>query len=196
MAAGINARHCVVLAFESVADLPPEWALCDRLTLYGPKAPDVEQPFSADPASPLITLRRETLDIATLTPRDQPFDSCFVRHPDPWGEPRSWLCAIAALGECLTGTLTCVVHRDHEALAFNHLLIAMLGQEHAILEGTRRVDDPIGERHLAISWRINPAGVQREMQVRFRRRLRPIIRNFYVDIGRFHRNVNYFPDAI
>ncbi|MCW3848062.1 hypothetical protein OF829_12500 [Sphingomonas sp. LB-2] len=183
----------LVLAFEGFADLPPAWRDCRTIDAFGKVTfpLDVVRAFVGD-APVAITIHHQLLDILDFEPPGAPYDLCFIRHPDPWGEPRSWLCAIAAIGECLRGELTCVFHRQHEGLAFNFLLAAMLGAENAKFLSAEKVEDAGGERHIALRWQINAKGVQRDMGIRFRNRLRAILRQFYTQIGQFHRNLDYF----
>lgn len=181
--------RCLVLAFETFGDMPSNWQSYDAVDAYGSNsvsAADVAA-FRGDSSTAVSVHNRQFNVMAAERPIDV-YSDCFVRHPDPWGEPRNWLRAIALLGESLSGEMRCVHYHQHEALAFNFLLTALLDKEHVRLERSAEGED--GMFH--VTWRINAGGLQADMQTRYRNRFGQVMRRFYIEMGPFFRDVPYF----
>ncbi len=181
--------RCLVLAFETFGDMPSNWQSYDAIDAYGSNcvsAADVAS-FRGGSAT-AITVHNRQLSIMAPERPAIVYDDCFARHPDPWGEPRNWLRAIAVLGESLRGSMRCILHHQHEGLAFSFLLTSLLDKENVRLE--RAVECEPGQ--FQFTWRINPAGPQTDMQTRYRARLGTIMRRFYAEMGPFLRDVPYY----
>jgi hypothetical protein len=197
------AKRCLVLAFERFDDLPDDWRRFDAIDAYGVStvtSADVEA-FKAGWTGEM-TVRPGLLNVTRWRPPAVPYDHCFIRHPDPWGEPRNWFRAIAALGACLAGELTALFFYQHEILAFNFQLTALLGQSAVALSDTAPIADVRREGETSAPcvrarWSINPQGVQAGMEERYRLRLGQAMRRFYLEMGPFQREVAYFipPEA-
>jgi hypothetical protein len=181
--------RCLVLAFETFDDLCSDWQSYETVDAYGSNgvSPADVATFRGDCAT-AITVHNRQFSIMAPDGPVVVYDHCFVRHPDPWGEPRNWLRAIARLGESLRGDIRCVHYHQHEGLAFNFLLIALLDKENVRLESTVELEPG----KFQFTWRINAAGLQTDMQTRYRNRFGKIMRRFYTEMGPFLRDVPYF----
>ncbi|HLD16061.1 MAG TPA: hypothetical protein VJB94_05845 [Candidatus Nanoarchaeia archaeon] len=84
--------RCLVLAFETLDDLPTGWKKLKHIDAYGRSKVSGKLPKN-------IKVYNKFFE--TNNYKKGRYDLCFIKHPDPWGEPRNWMQAIAAIGEIL-----------------------------------------------------------------------------------------------
>ena len=176
--------HCLILAFENFDDLPKNWRDFDVIDAYGVSKitnKDIDK-FVGD-SSVKLKIYNQFFEIENFQKPEQPYDFCFIRHPDPWGEPRNWLQAIAALGECLKGKLVCEFWFPHEVVAFNFLLASLLSKENVKFLSAKQIEN-VGEwRNYLAEWEINPLAAQSGMLSVYQKNKQEILQKFYKEIG-------------
>ncbi len=178
--------NCIVLAFSTLQDLPHNWLSFDRIDCYG----EVELKDSESEVNgSKVIIHNEFFAIGKNSLPDDPYQECFIRHPDPWGEPRNWVQAIAGLGECLQGKLTCEFWYPHEIIAFHFLLISLLSKDQATFIHAEQVADSNNWDNFSASWKINAISLQTDMLKQYQREKQTILQNFYTNIGKFYRDL-------
>lgn len=181
--------RCLILAFENFDDLPKNWRDFDVIDAYGAsKLTDEDIKKFIGDASVKLKIYNQFFEIKNFQKPEQPYDSCFTRHPDPWGEPRNWLQAIAALGECLKGKLTCEFWFPHEVVAFNFLLASLLGKENVKFLATKQIENVGDWKNYSTEWEINLADTQSDMLSIYQKRNREILQKFYSETGKLYRD--------
>ncbi|MBI2635155.1 MAG: hypothetical protein HYW79_01260 [Parcubacteria group bacterium] len=181
---------CLVLAFENVQDLPSNWKDCESVDIYGfiksENAVTAVRDLFAD-SNTKFNINNELFLIRTLREVGQPYDFCFIRHPDPWGEPRNWMKAVSALGETLSGKLECEFWFSHEIIALNYLMVELLGKSNVEFIDSVQLPDVENKKNFKALWVINHSGIQEKMlQVYEQNKIR-ILERFYRYLGQFHR---------
>lgn len=181
---------CLVLAFETLEDLPVNWQKFSSIDVYG--LSKINNPTEAATSlSPdlkaKLTLHNKLFLIRTLEKAKDPYTFCFVRHPDPWGEARSWMKAICALGETLSGNLECKFWFTHEIIAFDFLLRELLGQQNVRFIEAGQLPNIESKANYQANWAINPNGVQKSMLEIYEQNKVKILEEFYNRIGQLHR---------
>lgn len=178
---------CIVLAFSNVNDLPANKDSFELIDCYG----EVELKDSDHQGlSSNLVVHRELFTIGKNTLPETPYNEGFIRHPDPWGEPRNWIQAIAALGECLQGKLTCEFWYPHEIIAFHFLLVSLLSHEQVRFRHAKQIADSNGWDNFSASWQINAISLQANMLDHYQKEKQTILERFYNQIGKFYRTVS------
>ena len=174
-------KKCLVLAFSTLEDLPTPWENIEHIDAYGQiKNPELDVPSN-------LHIHDRFFEIGKVVTPTIPYDSCFIRHPDPWGEPRSWIQAIAALGECLQGDLRCEFWHPHEIIAFHFLLTEVLSPKQAQFQTAQQIND-VGEwNNFSSSWKINFVEIQKEMLSLYQKKKQKILQDFYNTIGKYYK---------
>jgi len=180
-------KSALVLAYESLKDLPKNYRDFDILDVYG---------FSSQGGKELKNISTKVnyyngfFDIANYNEPKFPYNFCFIRHPDPWGEPRNWMQPIAALAESLSGELTCEFWFPSEIIAFNYLLQSILGNESIRIIQIKQIDDVGNWKNYQAKWSINQKGVKNKMLELYQKNKIIILQNYYKNIGKhFNDNV-------
>lgn len=179
----------LILAFENFDDLPKNWRDFDVIDAYGAsKLTDEDIKKFVGDSKVRLKIYNQFFEIKNFQKSEQSYDICFIRHPDPWGEPRNWLQAIAALGECLSGKLSCEFWFPHEVVAFNFLLASLLGKENVKFLAAKQIDN-VGEwKNYSAEWKINLGNVQSDMLPIYQKRKQEILQMFYTEIGKLYRD--------
>lgn len=174
--------HLLVLAFETPSDLPHNWEEFEHITAYGPaKDFAFDEKFSVKK----LHIMRKLFSIRDLQKPTQPFNACYIKHPDPWGEPRNWIKAIAALGETLQGSLTCEFWFTHEVPAFHQLLLQTLGEEHVTLQEVGELEKIGNKPNYYGRWGINTVGILGDMFDKYERQKTAILEEHYNKAGEY-----------
>lgn len=177
-------QRSLVLAFSSLEDLPTDWESYKHIDAYG----QITSPELSYPAN--IHLHDRFFEIGKVTIPKPPYSFCFIRHPDPWGEPRSWMQAIAALGECLQGRLQCEFWHPHEIIAFHFLLTQVLSSDQVHFESAIQIAD-VGEwANFSVSWTINPITLQKDMLEQYQKEKQQILQQFFNTIGQYYQETS------
>ena len=181
--------RCLILAFENFDDLPKNWRDFDVIDTYGAsKLTSEEIKKFIGNSKVKLKIYNQFFEIKNFQKPEQSYDLCFIRHPDPWGEPRNWLQAIAALGECLKGKLTCEFWFPHEVVAFNFLLASLLGKENVKFLAAKQIGN-VGEwKNYSAEWEVNPAKTQSEMLSVYQKKKQEILQKFYKEVGQNYRD--------
>jgi len=181
--------RCLILAFENFNDLPKNWRDFDVIDAYGAsKLTDEEiKKFIGDSLMKL-KIHNQFFEIKNFQKPEQPYDLCFIRHPDPWGEPRNWLQAIAALGECLKGKLTCEFWFPHEVVAFNFLLASLLGNKNVKFLSAKQIENVGDWKNYSAEWEINSSATQSDMLSVYQKNKQGILQKFYKETGEIYRD--------
>lgn len=175
--------NCIVLAFSTGKDLPNNHKDFTIVDCYG-------QYHGTDSTklAPNIVVHDELFEVGKTTVPNTLYNEGFIRHPDPWGEPRNWMQAIAALGECLQGKLTCEFWYPHEIIAFHFLLNSILSQEQVKLLQAKQIEDANQWDNYSASWGINAVRLQTNMLEQYQKEKHGILQYFYANIGTFYRD--------
>jgi len=187
--------QCLILAFESFDDLPKNWRNFDVIDAYGASKltkEDIEKFVGSSKAK--IRIFDQFFEIKNFQKQEQFYNLCFIRHPDPWGEPRNWLQAIAALGECLQGRLACEFWFPHEVVAFDFLLTSLLGEKNVKFLTVKQIENVGNWKNYSAEWEINSAGVQSDMSSVYQTRKQEILQKFYKEIGQNYYDGFSFTD--
>lgn len=188
--------RCLILAFENFDDLPKNWRDFDVIDAYGASKLTGEDTKKFLGDSPVkFKIYNQFFEIKSFQKPEQPYNFVFIRHPDPWGEPRNWLQAIAALGECLQGKLTCEFWFPHEIVAFNFLLASLLGKENVKFLATKQIENIGDWKNYSAEWEINLVETQKEMLSVYQKRKQQILQHFYAEIGKSYKD-NFALDEI
>lgn len=128
--------RALVLAFQSVKDLPPHPERFEHIIAYGDmgKVPIIRA------GSLKIVVRPYQFGFGNHSSKER-FDYCYIRHPDPFGEPVPWMSAIAGIGERVTGPIEAVFYHPYEVTAFHYLLKKIIGKKNVKWKSGRRVGD-------------------------------------------------------
>lgn len=181
--------RCLILAFENFDDLPKNWRDFDVIDAYGAsKLTDEDIKKFVGDSKVKLKIYNQFFEIKNFQKPEQSYDLCFIRHPDPWGEPRNWLQAIAALGECLKGKLTCEFWFPHEVVAFNFLLASLLDKENVKFLAAKQTENVGGWKNYSAEWEINSTATQNGMLSVYQKSKQEILQKFYKEIGEFYRN--------
>lgn len=181
--------RCLILAFENFDDLPKNWRDFDVLDAYGAsKLTDEEIKKFVGNSSIKLKIYDQFFEIKNFQKPEQSYDLCFIRHPDPWGEPRNWLQAIAALGECLKGKLTCEFWFPHEVIAFNFLLSSLLDNENVKFLSAKQIENIGDWKNHSADWEINQNTTQSDMLAVYQKRKQEILQKFYKEMGQSYRD--------
>jgi hypothetical protein len=181
--------RCLILAFENFDDLPKNWRDFDVIDAYGAsKLTDEDIKKFVSDFSVKLKIYNQFFEIKNFQKPEQPYDFCFIRHPDPWGEPRNWLQAIAALGECLNGKLVCELWFPHEVVAFNFLLASLLGKENVKFLAAKQIENIGDWKNYSAEWEINPLATQSDMQPVYQKNKQEILQKLYKEIGNYYRD--------
>jgi len=135
-----------------------------------------------------LKIYNQFFEIKNFQKPEQPYNSCFIRHPDPWGEPRNWLQAIAALGECLKGKLICEFWFPHEVVAFNFLLASLLGKENVKFLAAKQIENVGDWKNYSAEWEVNLVEVQSGMSAFYQKMKKEILQKFYKEVGQNYRD--------
>lgn len=181
--------RALILAFENFDDLPKNWRDFDIIDAYGAnKLTTLEITQFVDDSPVKLKIFNQFFEIKNFQKPEQSYNLCFIKHPDPWGEPRNWLQAIAAFGECLKGKLTCEFWFPHEIVAFNFLLTSLLGKENGKFIATKQLEN-VGEwKNYSAEWKINPNATQGDMLSVYQQRRQEILQKFYREMGDYYRD--------
>ena len=172
---------CLVLAFENLEDLPKNWKECELIDAYGfSKVSDEE----ITKLSTNLNTYNKFFEIKDYKKPKDPYDFCFIRHPDPWGEPRRWMQAIAALGECLKGKITCEFWFPHEIKAFDFLLKAILTESSVKLLETKQIGKVGDWENYSATWEINSNGMKENMISSYKENKMKILETYYNETGK------------
>lgn len=181
--------RCLILAFENFDDLPKNWRDFDVIDAYGAsKLTNEEIKKLVGNSSVKLKTYNQFFEIKSFQKPELPYDFCFIRHPDPWGEPRNWLQAIAALGECLKGKLICEFWFPHEVVAFNFLLASLLSKENVKFLASKQIENVGDWKNYFTEWEINPTKVQDDMKSVYQKNKQEILQKFYKEVGKSYRN--------
>lgn len=173
-------KKCLVLAFSTLKDLPKSWQKMTHIDAYGQiKNPEHDVPTN-------LHIHDRFFEIGKVAIPTIPYQTCFIRHPDPWGEPRSWIQAIAALGESLQGTLQCEFWFPHEIIAFHFLLNRVLDSSHVEFECAQEIAPVNQWENYTASWFINRTGVCKEMDSSYKQRKQNLLEEFYHSINQYY----------
>jgi hypothetical protein len=178
--------NCIVLAFSTLQDLPNNWSSFERIDCFGEVALK-ETEINANRQK--IIIHNEFFAIGKNSLPDTPYQECFIRHPDPWGEPRNWIQAIAGLGECLKGKLIGEFWYPHEIIAFHFLLVSLLNKDQVNFIHAEQLADSNNWDNFGASWQINAISLQSAMLDQYQREKQTILQNFYTSIGKFYREI-------
>ena len=173
--------NALVLAFESMEDLPKNWERFDSITAYGPA--NISKSIEEAIKSQTILVMRKLFSIRNFEKPDVPYDYSFIRHPDPWGEPRSWMQAISALGESLQGRLECEFWFTHEIPAFHYLLISLLGNDNIDFKEMLELDSIGNKPNYMAVWEVNTTGIKEDMLEFYEKNKTNILSDYYRNIG-------------
>lgn len=176
---------CIVLAFSNLSDLPANKAAFEIIDCYGEV--ELNMPKQTDTN---ITIHQELFAIGKNTLPETPYQEAFIRHPDPWGEPRNWIQAIAALGECLQGKLICEFWYPHEIIAFHFLLVSLLSPEQVKFIEATQVADCNDWDNFSASWHFNAISLQANMLEHYQKEKQNILQRFYKQVGKFYREIS------
>lgn len=177
---------CIVLAFSTLQDLPTNWTSFERIDCYGEVDPKC---LESKKGNERIIVHNQFFAIGKNILPTTPYQECFIRHPDPWGEPRNWIQAIAGLGECLQGKLTCEFWYPHEIIAFHFLLVSLLSKDQVTFIHAEQVADSNNWDNFRADWKINAISLQTDMLEQYQREKQTILQNFYTLIGKFYRSI-------
>ena len=177
--------NCIVLAFSTVKDLPHNHNDFTIVDCYG-------ECSEADTTklAPNIVVHQELFEVGKTNLLNTLYNDAFIRHPDPWGEPRNWMQAIAALGECLQGHLTCEFWYPHEIIAFHFLLTSILSSEQVMFVHAQQIEDANEWDNYSASWEINAVSLQADMLAQYQKEKQGILQYFYTNIGIFYRDIS------
>jgi hypothetical protein len=146
-------KRCLVLAFVGEKDLPLNHREFDVIDAYGKYA----MPNPSPENSGRVRIHSTPFSVETYQKPPQPYNFCYVRHPNPQVEPRSWAGAIAALGECLDGSIFVRFYYPYEILQFAVIINTILGNYATLM----RVRDANFETETQIEqvaeWHIQPS---------------------------------------
>lgn len=181
--------RCLILAFENFDDLPKNWRDFDVIDAYGASkltGEDIKKFVGDSPVK--LKIYNQFFEIKNFQKPEHPYDLCFTRHPDPWGEPRNWLQAIAALSECLKGKLVCEFWFPHEIVAFNFLVTSLLGKENVKFLAVKQIEN-VGEwKNYSANWEINPLATQHDMLSVYQKNKKEILQDFYREMWQNYRD--------
>ncbi len=189
--------RCLVLAFETFDDLPKNWRDFDIIDAYGAsEVTDAGIAGRVSDSSVKLKIHNRFFEINSFKKPEQAYDLCFIRHPDPWGEPRNWLQAIAALGECLKGRLVCEFWFPHEIVAFDLLLSSLLGKENVKFLAAHQMENSGDWKNYSAQWKINSAAVRSNMSSVYQENKQEILQKFYKEAGAVYRDDLALEEAI
>ncbi len=140
-------EHALVLAYTNLDDLPKNWDKFDSIDLFG-SSEEVWQSMKKGNTY-LRNHRKLLLNKTDLPQRD--YSRVYIKHPDPFGEPRNWMLAISVIRERLQGYIDCIFWSKQEILAFNFLLINLWGTENVKFISLNITNDN-GEQKFYIRW--------------------------------------------
>ncbi len=177
--------NCIVLAFSTAKDLPHNYKDFTVVDCYGEWS-------EADTTklAPNIVVHQQLFEVGKTPVLNTLYSEGFIRHPDPWGEPRNWMQAIAALGECLQGPLTCEFWYPHEIVAFHFLLTSILSSEQVRFIHAQQIEDANEWDNYSASWEINATSLQADMLAQYQKEKQGILQYFYTNIGTFYRDTS------
>ena len=181
--------RCLILAFENFDDLPKNWQDFDVIDAYGASKltdEDIKKLVGSSPVK--LKIHNQFFEIKSFQKPEQPYDFCFIRHPDPWGEPRNWLQAIAALGECLSGKIACEFWFPHEVVAFNFLLVSLIGKGNVKFLVAKQIENTGDWKNYSAEWGINPTTMQSNMLSVYQQIKIETLQKFYKEIGEYYRD--------
>ena len=170
--------RCLVLAFEDLHDLPSSWKDYACIDAYGQSKISLKD---KEGLPVKLTVYNQFFEVKSYYKPKKPYDLCFIRHPDPWGEPRNWMQAIAGLGECVVGALVCEFWFPHEVKAFDFLLQSLLGTSVQFVKAKQL--DNIGEwKNFQARWEIK--GLQKNMSDCYQKKKMEILQEYYNNFGK------------
>lgn len=177
--------NCIVLAFSTVQDLPNNHAIFWSVDCYGQYNTSAPHKLPSN-----IVVHQGLFEVGKTTIPNTLYSEGFIRHPDPWGEPRNWMQAIAALGECLQGKLTCEFWYPHEIIAFHFLLSSILSQEQIKFLHAEQIEDANEWDNYSACWEINAINLQTKMLDQYQKEKQGILQYFYTNIGSFYQDTS------
>lgn len=181
--------RCLILAFENFNDLPKNWKGFEAIDAYGgSKLTEDEIKKFVGNSSVKFKIYNQFFEIKNFQKPEQPYNFCFIRHPDPWGEPRNWLQASAALGECLKGKLSCEFWFPHEVAALNFLLASLLCKENVKFLAAKQIENIGDWKNYSAEWEINSASTQSNMLSVYQEKKREVLQRFYSEVGQLYRD--------
>ncbi len=175
--------NCIVLAFSTVKDLPNNYKDFTVVDCYG----ECREVDTIKLASNIV-VHQELFEVGKTNLPNTLYNEGFIRHPDPWGEPRNWMQAIAALGECLQGQLNCEFWYPHEIIAFHSLLTSILSPVQVRFMRAQQIEDANEWDNYSASWEINSVSLQADMLAQYQKEKQGILQYFYTNIGTFYRD--------
>lgn len=176
--------HCLVLAFETMEDLPKNWQDFVSIDAYGQVKVSLDEVKNI---STSLHIYNQFFQVDTNQFPNKLYRSCYIKHPDPWGEPRSWMQAIAALGECVDGTLICEFWFPHEIKAFDFLLQSVLGDGVHFVQAKQLPDDRECDTYEAV-WQITKKSAEENITKLYQEKEMKILQEFYVKVGPLFEN--------
>ena len=182
--------RCLVLAFENLNDLPKDWKNFSSIDAYGQSK--ISKKEIADlPVK--LNVYNQFFEVKNYRKPKQPYVLCFIKHPDPWGEPRNWLQAIAALGECLNGKLVCEFWFPHEIKAFDFLLKSLLGKSAQFVEA-KQLDNVRDWKNFEATWEVK--NTSKNMSEHYQKQKMKILQKYYNEIGKFFQDKTSLKDIL
>ncbi len=180
-------KSALVLAYESIKDLPNNYRDFDTIDIYGFSSQGGKEFKNI---STKVNYHNGFLDIADYAKPQFPYNFCYIRHPDPWGEPRNWMQPISALAESLQGELSCEFWFPSEILAFNYLLEAIIGKESINIIDINQLDNVNDWKNYMSKWSVNKNGLKHSMHEFYQKNKIRILQNYYKNTGKhFNDNV-------
>ena len=152
--------HALILAYQDADDLPEQYKQFSSIDAYG----DVQN------HTPMKKHMRIVNKPYTLATRGiKTYNHCFIRHPDPWGDPRSWANGIAAIGSRLKGDIECVFYRLDEVGAFNYMLRELINPNELAFNDVQTIHS----HEQQASWTITRR--QRNMRKRYKQNIERMV---------------------
>lgn len=184
--------RCLVLAFTSIEDLPRNWQDMAHIDAYGELEKIDHTQLSRHPQ---IHLHNQFFEIGKAEQSPQSYNYCFIRHPDPWGEPRNWMKAIAAIAECVQGQLNCEFWYPHEIVAFHYLLKELLGENINFIQANQT--DSIGDwKNFVAAWQVNQDKLLTNMHTVYQNNKHSILQKLYNNIGQYYNQAISLDNAL
>ncbi len=172
-------KRLLVLAFENLEDLPKNWKEFSEIDAYG------QSKTSSKDLPVRINLSSQFFEIGNFKKPKENYDFCFIRHPDPWGEPRNWMQAIAALGECLNGKLICEFWFPSEIKTFDLLLKSILGESIVKFVNSRKIENIGKWNNFEATWEINCTKNKKDMLEFYKKEKWRILQEYYQKASKF-----------
>lgn len=178
-------RTCIVLACSTIEDLPSHWQQFSHIDCYG-EIKHAKDFTDCDN----VTIHNQFFEIGKNEIPTIPYSLGFIRHPDPWGEPRNWIKAIAGLSECLQGELVCEFWYPHEILAFHFLLTAMLDKDQVKFISAQQLKDIRDWNNFQASWQLNAIKLSADMLTLYQKEKQHLLQNFYTNMGPLYKDIS------